>query len=227
HDSLKTQRPTSISPISQVQGSVEHFQDQCGGLMGWLDSTTSYTSFIEGWGLYAESITADDTDTYDGHPLEKYGMLRSQIWRALRLIVDTGLHSTAVNSTLSRDQAFQYFVDYVWDDGDVIKKEITRYQSDPGQATAYMVGQLNLMRLREHARQQLGEAFNLKDFHYHLLKEGSAPLSYITDAINEYIRCTLNKEGEGCEYVLPPKGGKGGGANDYSDMGFRVMENYY
>ena len=71
-------------PFKQVQGLTEHFQDTCGGLIGWLSAVTSYTAFIEGWALYAENpLIAYDTDTYNGEPLYKYGMLKSQVGRKI------------------------------------------------------------------------------------------------------------------------------------------------
>ncbi|XP_068679121.1 uncharacterized protein [Montipora foliosa] len=186
---------------TQVQGLLEHFQDSCGGAISWLDSSTSYTAFSEGWALYAESpLIARDTDVYDNHPFEKYGMLKWQVWRALRLIVDTGLHYEG----FTRGVALKYFADYAWDTSDTAEKEVTRYQSDPGQATAYMIGQLKIIELREYAMKELGDKFNLKDFHFYLLSQGSAPLSYLEESIREYVRCIKDKTQEGCDIVLNP-----------------------
>ncbi|XP_048583523.1 uncharacterized protein LOC5513995 [Nematostella vectensis] len=187
---------------TQVQGLVEHFRDNCGDSVTWLDTATSYTAFSEGWGLYAENpLVARDTDTYDGEPFQKYGMLKWQIWRALRLIVDTGLHYQGFNRSLALD----YFAKYAWDTSDGAEKEVTRYQSDPGQATAYMIGQLHIIKLRKYAEDKLGKTFNLKDFHFYLLSQGSAPLSYLESSIHEYVRCVLSSgKGEGCSDVLSP-----------------------
>ena len=98
-----------------------------------------------------------------------------QLWRALRMIVDTGLHF----KHLTRQQAVAMFQLYLWDDSDVIRKEITRYQSVPGQATAYMIGQLHITKLREYAEKKLGDAFNLKEFHFQVLRHGAVPLSFL------------------------------------------------
>ena len=122
------------------------------------------------------------------------------MWRALRLIVDTGLHYEGFN----RDDALKYFADYAWDTSDTAEKEVTRYQSDPGQATAYMIGQLKIIELREYAMKELGDKFNLKDFHFYLLSQGSAPLSYLEESIREYVRCTKDETQEGCDIVLNP-----------------------
>lgn len=125
-------------------------------------------------------------------------MIIFQVWRALRLIVDTGLHYKGI----SRAEALGYFADYAWDTSDTALKEVTRYQSVPGQATAYMIGQLKIIELRDYATKELGNDFNLKDFHFHLLAQGSAPLSYLEESIHEYVRCTKDKGQEGCEDVL-------------------------
>ena len=122
------------------------------------------------------------------------------MWRALRLIVDTGLHYEG----FTRDDALKYFADYAWDTSDTAEKEVTRYQSDPGQATAYMIGQLKIIELREYAMKELGDKFNLKDFHFYLLSQGSAPLSYLEESIREYVRCTKDETQEGCDIVLNP-----------------------
>ena len=116
------------------------------------------------------------------------------------MIVDTGLHY----KRLTREESLQMFEQYLWDDSDVTKKEVTRYQSVPGQATSYMVGQLHIMKLREYAENKLGDAFTLKDFHLQVLYQGSAPLSFLEESIKEYVDCALNKNKEGCDEVLDP-----------------------
>ena len=93
-------------------------------------------------------------------------MLHSpQIWRALRLVVDTGLHFKGK----SRGWAIKLFADYTWDTSDKVGKEVTRYQSIPGQAVTYMLGQLSIMELKKEAENTLGEKFNLKDFHFQVV----------------------------------------------------------
>lgn len=114
--------------------------------------------------------------------------------------MDTGLHYKG----FSRAEALGYFADYAWDTSDTARKEVTRYQSGPGQATAYMIGQLKIIDLREYATKELGDDFNLKDFHFHLLAQGSAPLSYLEESVKEYVRCSKDKEQEGCKDVLNP-----------------------
>lgn len=98
----------------------------------------------------------------------------------------------------------KYFADYAWDTSDSAEKEVTRYQSVPGQATAYMIGQLKIIELREFATRELGNNFNLKDFHFYLLAQGSAPPSYLEESIHEYVRCAKDQKQEGCDDVLNP-----------------------
>lgn len=94
------------------------------------------------------------------------------------------------------------FEDYAWDTSDFAVKEVTRYQSDPGQATAYMLGRLELLKMRRKAEKELGSKFDLKEFHYQVLKQGSAPLDFLRHHINRYISCakgTLSKDT--CQYI--------------------------
>ena len=187
---------------TQVQGNVENFEDNCGDTISWLHSTTYHTAFVEGWALYAESPLVAETDVYDNNLMQKYGMLKWQIWRALRLVVDTGIHAKG----LTRAEALELFDKYAWDNTDIAKKEVTRYQSVFGQATAYTIGQLSIRQLRETARRNLGTKFNLKEFHYQLLSQGSSPLSYLATHIKKYIQCQMQGSGDGCDYIFsPPK----------------------
>lgn len=117
-------------------------------------------------------------------------------------MVDAGIHAKG----LTRDWALDLFDKYAWDNTDIAKKEVTRYQSVFGQATAYTIGQLWISQLRETARQKLGEKYDLKEFHYHFLSQGSAPLSYMASHIAKYIQCELSETGDGCSEILsPPK----------------------
>lgn len=84
------------------------------------------------------------------------------------------------------------------------QKEITRYQSGFGQATAYMVGKQRIIALRNYAKEQLQEKFNIKDFHFFLLYQGGVPLDYLEDSIRRYVKCVQNKSGKGCDEVLDP-----------------------
>lgn len=129
------------------------------------------------------------------------------------MVVDTGLHS----KRLTREDALNMFQKYVWDDSDITLKEVTRYQSAPGQATSYMVGQLHIMKLRQYAKKRLGKNFNLKDFHFHVLSQGSVPLEFLEQRIEEYVDCTLNKQKDGCDDILAPQSPDFQENGDYSN----------
>ena len=190
---------------SQVQGMREYFHSDCEGLMSWLDdqSSNSFVAFTEGWALYSENpVMSDDTDVYNDNPLQKYGMFKWQVWRALRLIIDTGLHSRG----MKRKEALDLFDKFAWDKTDFAVKELTRYQSCPGQATAYMIGRLTIMQLRERTKKELGEKFNLKDFHYQVLSQGNAPLSFLRKYIEKYIECVTKDLKTGlCRSITEPQ----------------------
>ncbi|XP_015767204.1 PREDICTED: uncharacterized protein LOC107345966 isoform X4 [Acropora digitifera] len=186
---------------TQVQGNIEHFGDNCGGVIEWINLNPKYGAFTEGWALYAENpLIAQYTDAYNNEPMQKFGMLKWQVWRAVRLIVDTGLHYVG----MSRDQALKYLSDYAWDDTDLAKKEVTRYQSVPGQATAYMIGKLEIEKASKYASDQLGDKFSLKDFHYQVLKQGFSPLAYLTEHVEKYVGCVKDTTKEGCDVILQP-----------------------
>ena len=104
----------------------------------------------------------------------------------------------------SRQKALQFFADYAWDESDTALKEVTRYQSAPGQATAYMIGQQHIEKLRTKAKKVLGDKFDLRDFHYYLLSQGSSPLSYLEQSIEAYINCARNEKAAGCYDILNP-----------------------
>jgi len=210
----------------QSQGHVENFLDWCGPLVSPLVKTR-YIAFSEGWALYAEyPLIANETDVYKDKPLRRYGMLKWQIWRALRLIVDTGLHFKG----MTRDQAIQLFSDYAWDDTDVARKEVTRYQSGPGQATSYMIGQRAFIDIREKAQRRLGSKFDIRDFHYYLLSHGPGPLSYVAKQIDKYVECTLNATSPGCKQFFAEENERelfGHGQGYDSELEWDHLEEFY
>ena len=124
--------------------------------------------------------------------------MKSQIWRALRLIIDTGLHYR----NLTRDQALDLFNRYMWDDSDVVANEVSRYQAWPGQATAYMTGQLAIWKMRNDTLAKLGNKFSLQDFHYQILSHGEVPISFLRSSIKRDANCALHEEDAGCKDVL-------------------------
>jgi uncharacterized protein (DUF885 family) len=140
-----------------------------------------YTAFVEGWGLYAESL-GEDMGLYDD-PYSKFGQLTYQMWRAVRLVVDTGMHS----KHWTRDQAIQYFMDNAPKAELDIVNEIDRYIAWPGQATAYKMGELKIQELRARSRQELGPKFDLKEFHDVVLGSGALPLNILDQKVNVWI----------------------------------------
>ncbi|RZJ84437.1 MAG: DUF885 family protein, partial [Brevundimonas sp.] len=147
-------------------------QRESGGLPAWRRAT-GFSAFNEGWGLYAESVAADDLDVYAGDPLGRVGFLMSYLFRAVRLVVDTGLH----HHRWSREQAVDYMASSGAKPGDAAGSEINRYCVWPGQACAYKVGHTVIARLRAEAEAQAG--FDLRAFHDRVLEGGSTPLAVL------------------------------------------------
>ena len=147
---------------------------------------SSFTAFVEGWGLYAEQL-GYDMGLYDD-PYDRMGQLAYEMWRAVRLVVDTGMHSKG----WSRDKAIAYFKDNAPKTEQDIVNEIDRYIGTPGQALAYKIGQLKILELRERARTKLGDKFDLRAFNDAVLETGSVPL----DALERHIEAWIaaNKE---------------------------------
>ncbi|WP_241557230.1 DUF885 domain-containing protein [Croceibacterium ferulae] len=140
-----------------------------------------YGSYIEGWGLYSERL-AGEMGLYQT-PEARFGMLSLQMWRAIRMVVDTGMHA----KRWTREQAIDYFRANSPVSERDIAKEIDRYLNNPGQATSYMVGQLHIAGLRKKAEAALGERFDLRDFHEVVLGNGSVPLEVLTEQVDAYI----------------------------------------
>jgi uncharacterized protein (DUF885 family) len=139
------------------------------------------TAYSEGWGLYSEELGKDMGFYTD--PYSDFGRLGMELWRAARLVVDTGLH----HKRWSREEAIQYLTDNTPNpDGD-IRKAIERYAVYPGQATAYMIGKLKIMELRDRARTQLGDEFDIRAFHDVILTSGPVPLSIMEENVDAWI----------------------------------------
>jgi len=158
------------------------------GEMPMFRRTGGYTAFVEGWGLYAESL-GDDMGLY-ADPYSKFGQLTYEMWRAVRLVVDTGIHA----KHWTREQAIQYFKENAPKHELDIVNEIDRYIAWPGQALAYKTGELKIKELRAHARQELGDKFDIKEFHDVVLGSGSLPLDILERNVNDWIRHTRTSQ---------------------------------
>lgn len=140
----------------------------------------SFTAYTEGWGLYTEEL-AKDMGFYQD-PYSDFGRLAMELWRACRLVVDTGIHA----KKWSREEAIQYLIDNTPNPENDSVKAIERYIAMPGQATAYMIGKLKIMELREWARNALGDKFDIRGFHDEILKHGPVPLNILEEKIQRW-----------------------------------------
>ena len=141
----------------------------------------SFTAYTEGWGLYTEELGKDMGFYQD--PYSDFGRLAMELWRACRLVVDTGLHA----KRWSREEAIEYLVENTPNARYDAVKAIERYIAMPGQATAYMIGKLKIMELRDKSRAALGDKFDIRGFHDEVLKDGPVPLSLLENKIDAWI----------------------------------------
>jgi uncharacterized protein (DUF885 family) len=158
--------------IQQELESVPTFRTQAG-----------FTAYSEGWGLYSEWLATEIPGSY-ADPYSDFGRLGSEIWRAIRLVVDTGLHSKG----WTEEQAIEYFqANSAVTDGQA-RSEVRRYMVLPGQATSYKIGMLKIQELRRNAETELGDKFDIKAFHDTVLGGGALPLSILERRVNQWIR---------------------------------------
>jgi len=141
----------------------------------------SYNAFSEGWALYAETI-AHEMGFYQDE-FSEYGRLQNLMWRSIRLVVDTGVHS----KHWSRQQMIDFFHQHSAMDDQNIETEVDRYIAWPAQALGYKLGEMTILRLRERARQQLGSAFDIRAFHDAVLDKGPLPLDVLESSVDQWI----------------------------------------
>ncbi len=146
---------------------------------------SGFTAFVEGWGLYSESL-GYELGLYKD-PYSRFGALTYEMWRAVRLVVDTGMHYKG----WTREQAIDFFKDNAAKTEHDIVNEIDRYIGNPGQALAYKIGQLKMLELRENAELRLGDQFDARAFHDELLGAGALPLDVLEDRMNTWIAAQL------------------------------------
>jgi uncharacterized protein (DUF885 family) len=156
--------------IQQELGDLPPFRQQGG-----------YTAYVEGWALYSEQL-GKEVGFYED-PYNDYGRLQDEIWRAIRLVVDTGLHA----KHWTRAQVVQFFHDHSTVDEPNVQAETDRYIAIPGQALGYKIGQLTIVRLRDKAQTTLGKAFDIRAFHDEVLGAGALPLDVLERRLDAWI----------------------------------------
>jgi uncharacterized protein (DUF885 family) len=143
-----------------------------------------YTAFSEGWGLYAELLAREMGAYQNGY--SEFGRLVTEMWRAVRLVVDTGIHAEG----WSEEGAIAYFKENTSLGDAAIKAEVRRYIVWPGQATAYKIGMMKILELRGYAEQTLGEDFDIRDFHDVVLGGGALPLTILDRRVRNWVTAT-------------------------------------
>ena len=157
--------------IAQELTGVPQFRTQAG-----------FTAYVEGWALYSEWLAQEFPDTYTD-PYSDFGRLGSEIWRAIRLVVDTGIHSKG----WTEEEAVQYFLDNAAITEAQARSEIQRYIVMPGQATSYKIGMMKIQDLRSKAEGELGDKFDIRAFHDTVLGGGALPLKVLERRVDQWI----------------------------------------
>jgi uncharacterized protein (DUF885 family) len=163
--------------LAQEMNGVPEFRRQLG-----------YTAYVEGWALYAESLGGEMGFYAD--PYSKFGYLSAQMWRAVRLVVDTGIHSMG----WSREQAIRYFEQNTGQPEQNSVVEVDRYVVWPGQALGYKIGQLHIQELRRAAEQELGDQFDIRAFHDAVLDQGALPLGILDGRVTKWVAAKKAKQ---------------------------------
>lgn len=183
---LKAQPKFGMTTLSLHEASPGHhfqiaIQQEIENMPRFRRFLVHYTSYVEGWALYAEAVgnemgLLDDPHQYFGH-------LNDEMLRAMRLVVDTGLHTL----DWTREQAIQYMLDNSYMAPTDAEAEVERYIANPGQALGYKIGQIKIRELRAHAEQALGERFDVKQFHSQVLRDGALPMDVLSAKIDGWI----------------------------------------
>lgn len=159
-----------ISIAQELEG-VPQFQTQLG-----------FTAYVEGWALYSEQLASEMPGTYTD-AYQQFGRLSSEIWRAIRLVVDTGLHAKG----WTEQEAIDYFMANSPEPYESVRSEVRRYIVMPGQATSYKIGMIKLLELRAKAIEQLGDEFDIRGFHDTVLGAGALPLDFLERRVDQWI----------------------------------------
>src|SRR5690606_28466179 len=157
--------------IAQELEGVPEFRKQAG-----------FNAYQEGWGLYAEALAKEMPGTYTD-PYSEYGRLTSEMWRAIRPVVDTGMHAKG----WTQEQAVEYFSENSSIPLATIQAEVQRYLTWPGQATSYKIGMIKIQELRAKAEKELGDGFDIRGFHDTVLGGGALPLTLLERKIDQWI----------------------------------------
>jgi uncharacterized protein (DUF885 family) len=142
-----------------------------------------FSGYGEGWALYAEQL-ADEMGVYENDPLGRVGYLKDQMFRAGRLVIDTGMHA----KKWPREKAVAYMVDLLGDTESGVTREVDRYCAWPGQACSYKIGHAVWNKLRNDAKAALGDKFDIKDFHHVGLASGSMPLDVLARVMADFVK---------------------------------------
>ena len=173
----------SLPTLCYHEGIPGHiWQGEYANRMALIRSMLAFNAYSEGWALYAEQL-ADELGVYDGDPMGQLGYLQSSSFRACRLVVDTGLHA----KHWTRDQAIDWFVNTNGDDRGSVTGEVDRYCSMPGQACGYKIGHLEILRLRDKAKAELGARYDLRTFDDAVVKGGNSPMTLLATVIDQFI----------------------------------------
>jgi uncharacterized protein (DUF885 family) len=161
-----------------------HFQSavlNAAGGVSLFRRLVRFSAYTEGWALYAERL-ADELGVYENDPVGRIGLLQSELFRAARIVVDTGIHY----ERWTRQQATQWMIDNAGEPSGAAEREIDRYCVYPGQACSFMVGRNEILAARDRARAKMGSRFDLRDFHELVLRSGPVPLQVLQSAVAQW-----------------------------------------